>query len=122
MQEYEELGHINQLNEDASSVEERYYLPHHAVFKSSSSTTRIRVVFDVSCRSSNGLSLNDPGWGGKLQLCNNPGSLMLLSTGTVVKLRDRNEGNVAATTYLSTKELGNARGSLVHGMSDCVYC
>jgi len=59
MQEYEELGHMNQINEDASSAEERYYLPLHAVFKSSSSTTRTRIVFDGSCRSSNGLSLND---------------------------------------------------------------
>ena len=59
MQEYEELGHMNQINDDTSSVDERYYLPHHAVFNSSSSTTRTRVVFDGSCRSSNGLSLND---------------------------------------------------------------
>ena len=59
MQEYEELGHMNQINEDVSSAEERYYLPHHAVFKSFSSTTRTRVVFDGLCRSSNGLSLND---------------------------------------------------------------
>jgi len=59
MQEYEELGHMNQINEDTSSTEERYYLPHHTVFKSSSSTTRTRVVFDGSCRSSNELSLND---------------------------------------------------------------
>jgi hypothetical protein len=35
MQEYENLGHMNQINEDASSVEERYYLAHHAGFKSS---------------------------------------------------------------------------------------
>jgi len=59
MQEYEEPGHMNQINEDAVSTEERYCLPHHAVFKSSSSTTRTRVVFGGSCRSSNGLSLND---------------------------------------------------------------
>ena len=59
MQEYEELGHMNQINEDANSKVERYYLPHHAVFKSSSSTTHTRVVFDGSCHSSNGLSLND---------------------------------------------------------------
>jgi len=59
MQEYEDLGHMNQINEDKSSAEERYYVPHHAVFKSSSSTTRTRVVFYGSCRSSNGLSLND---------------------------------------------------------------
>jgi len=59
MQEYEELGRMNQINEDTSSTEERYYLPHHAGFKSSSSTTRTRVVLDGSCRSSNGLSSND---------------------------------------------------------------
>jgi len=59
MQEYEELGHMNQINEDKSSTEEWYYLPHHAVFKSSSSTTQTCVVFDGSCHSSNGLSLND---------------------------------------------------------------
>jgi len=59
MQEYEELGHMNQINEDTSCTEEQYYLPHHAVFKSSSSTTHTRVVFDDSYRSSNGLSLND---------------------------------------------------------------
>ena len=58
MREYEELGHMKQISEDASSVEELYYLPHHAVFKASSSTTRTRVVFDGSCRTSNGLSLN----------------------------------------------------------------
>ena len=59
MQEYEELGHMNKLSEDASSAEDRYFLPHHAVFKSSSSTKCTRVVFDGSCCSSNGLSLND---------------------------------------------------------------
>jgi len=57
MQEYEELGHMNQINEDTSSTEEWHYLPHNVVFKSFSSTTRTRVVFDGSCRSSNGLSL-----------------------------------------------------------------
>jgi len=59
MQEYEELGHMNQINGDTSNTEERYYLPHHVVIKNSSSTTRTRVVFDGSCCSSNGLSLND---------------------------------------------------------------
>jgi hypothetical protein len=59
MQEYDELGHVNHVSEDKSSVEELYYLPHHAVFKTSSSTIRTCVVFDGSCRSSNRLSLND---------------------------------------------------------------
>jgi hypothetical protein len=59
MQDYEELGHMNQNNEDASSIEEKLYcLPHHTVFKSSSSTARTHVVLYGSCRSSNGLSLN----------------------------------------------------------------
>jgi len=36
-----------------------YYLPHHPVFKETSSTTKTRVVFDGSAKSSNRLSLND---------------------------------------------------------------
>jgi len=48
MQEYEDTGRMNQINE-ASSAKEWYYLPHHAVFKSSSSTTHTQVVFDGSC-------------------------------------------------------------------------
>ncbi|BET01615.1 Pao retrotransposon peptidase [Nesidiocoris tenuis] len=36
-----------------------YYVPHHPVFKETSSTTKLRVVFDFSCRSAEGLSLND---------------------------------------------------------------
>jgi hypothetical protein len=58
MEEYEDLGHMNQTIEDESSIEEQYYLPQHVVFKSSSSTTRTQVVFDGSCHSSDGLSLN----------------------------------------------------------------
>jgi hypothetical protein len=44
MQEYEQLGHINQINEDASGMEEElYYRTYHAVLKSSSRATRTRV-------------------------------------------------------------------------------
>lgn len=35
------------------------YLPHHAVIKESSSSTKLRVAFDASRKTSNGKSLND---------------------------------------------------------------
>ena len=44
---------MNQNNEDASTTEERYYAPRHAVFKISNSKSHIRVDLDGSCRSSN---------------------------------------------------------------------
>ncbi|XP_017483674.1 PREDICTED: uncharacterized protein LOC108372479, partial [Rhagoletis zephyria] len=34
------------------------YIPHHCVTKTDSSTTRPRVVFDASCRTDNGIALN----------------------------------------------------------------
>jgi beta-lactamase class D len=45
-QEHEDLDHMNQINKDTSSVEKQYYLPHHTVFKSFSSTTGTCIVFD----------------------------------------------------------------------------
>jgi GrpB-like predicted nucleotidyltransferase (UPF0157 family) len=60
MSEYEQLGHMMAVQAGSSpKAKEVFYLPHHAVFKASSSTTRTRVVFDGSARSSNGLSLNE---------------------------------------------------------------
>ena len=41
------------------SQHEVFYLPMHTVWKESSSTTKIRAVFDASAKTSTGISLND---------------------------------------------------------------
>lgn len=55
MREYEDLGHMSPSNFDWRS-HEHYFLPHHVVLKSPRG--KIRVVFDGSAASSNGVSLN----------------------------------------------------------------
>lgn len=57
MQEYITLGHMSVRENENSS--DGYYMPHHAVFKQDSTTTKCRVVFDGSSKTSNGRSLND---------------------------------------------------------------
>uniref|UniRef100_A0A1B0DP93 Peptidase aspartic putative domain-containing protein n=1 Tax=Phlebotomus papatasi TaxID=29031 RepID=A0A1B0DP93_PHLPP len=42
----------------SGAPENVFYLPHHAVFKADSSTTKTRVVFDASCKTTSGVSLN----------------------------------------------------------------
>jgi len=58
MKEYEQLGHMELViqHEGNNSC---YFLPHQPVFKEMSSTTRTKVVFYRSTKTSNGLSLND---------------------------------------------------------------
>ncbi|XP_075210613.1 uncharacterized protein LOC142317967 [Lycorma delicatula] len=59
--EYINLGHMSELNSKDLLIpdSEVFYLLHHAVFKETSLTTKLRVVFDGSAKSSNGLSVND---------------------------------------------------------------
>lgn len=59
MCEYETLGHMTPVLEDLSIDNINYYLPHHAVIREESSTTKIRVVFDASMKTDSGVSLND---------------------------------------------------------------
>ncbi|XP_055604767.1 uncharacterized protein LOC129753000 [Uranotaenia lowii] len=58
MTEYLNCGHMGKADNLSDSTI-AFYLPHHPVIKSSSTTTRVRVVFDASSRSSSGTSLND---------------------------------------------------------------
>ncbi|XP_043065432.1 uncharacterized protein LOC122320888 [Drosophila ficusphila] len=57
IQEYLDLGHMREIPLSYDSP--NYYLPHHAVIKPESTTTKLRVVFNASSPSSNGTSLND---------------------------------------------------------------
>ncbi|KAL0884187.1 hypothetical protein ABMA27_016192 [Loxostege sticticalis] len=57
--EYLQLDHMKLIQETDNKQEEAVYLPHHAVVREDRSTTKVRVVFDASCKNRNGVSLND---------------------------------------------------------------
>lgn len=60
LEEYENLGHMTKIEPtEVVKFKQAYYIPHHAVLRDSSATTRLRVVFNASCRTTNGMSLND---------------------------------------------------------------
>ncbi|XP_055633678.1 uncharacterized protein LOC129774015 [Toxorhynchites rutilus septentrionalis] len=59
IKEYQDLGHCKEVREsDDPPAKQVYYLPHHAVLKPSSTTTKVRVVFDGTAKSSTNY-LND---------------------------------------------------------------
>ena len=61
VQEYLTLGHAQLVTPEEMQVEvgKCYYMPMHSVFKQSSTSTKLRVVFDASSKTSTGASLND---------------------------------------------------------------
>ncbi|XP_055842658.1 uncharacterized protein LOC129909610 [Episyrphus balteatus] len=60
MREYIDLGHMTRIPREEIKVANGrcFYLPHHAVLKPDSSSTKLRVVFDGSAKDSTGKSLN----------------------------------------------------------------
>lgn len=59
LQEYLDLGHMEPVPDSANRDTPPYYIPHHCVVKKSAATTKHRVVFDASCKTTSGRSLND---------------------------------------------------------------
>ena len=61
MGDYFDKGHAEPVPDDdlQKPPQEVFYLPMHAVRKESSTTTKLRAVFDASAKFSTGLSLND---------------------------------------------------------------
>ncbi|XP_045517137.1 uncharacterized protein LOC123709686 [Pieris brassicae] len=55
--EYKDLGHMSFIENKGPEI--GYYLPHHCVTREHSETTKLRVVFNGSAKTSTGLSLND---------------------------------------------------------------
>ncbi|UYV64515.1 hypothetical protein LAZ67_3001068 [Cordylochernes scorpioides] len=58
MQEYLVLGHMNEVKGNGND-HKAFYLPHHPIIKEKSSTTKLRVVFNASSKTTTGYSLNN---------------------------------------------------------------
>ncbi|CAF4921378.1 unnamed protein product [Pieris macdunnoughi] len=54
---YKDLRHMSLVEKKGSEI--GYYLPHHCVTREHSETTKLRVVFNGSAKTSTGISLND---------------------------------------------------------------
>ncbi|XP_050682068.1 uncharacterized protein LOC126977342 [Leptidea sinapis] len=59
LKQYESQGHMMMVPEKETETQKVYYLPHHAVLRSTSLSTKLRVVFDGSAAPEKGKSLND---------------------------------------------------------------
>ncbi|CAK9827685.1 hypothetical protein ANTRET_LOCUS5354 [Anthophora retusa] len=57
MQEYLDHGHMSLVQNPTDT--RGFFLPHHAVIKETSMTTKLRVVFDGSAKTDSGISLNE---------------------------------------------------------------
>ncbi|GFX19483.1 uncharacterized protein TNCV_2073921 [Trichonephila clavipes] len=58
LRDYERLGHMKEVtNETEPKI--AYYATHHGIYRPEKSTTKLRVVFNCSSLTDNGISLND---------------------------------------------------------------
>ncbi|GFX77505.1 uncharacterized protein TNCV_4025551 [Trichonephila clavipes] len=64
--EYDQLGHMKEIVAENDNSEIAYYMPHHGILKPEKSTTKLRVVFNATNPTSNGLSLNSIQYNGGL--------------------------------------------------------
>lgn len=60
MDEYEQSGHMTLISDtEALQGKEVYFIPHQSVIRPDSLTTKLRVVFDASAKTTSGTSLDD---------------------------------------------------------------
>ncbi|XP_070170737.1 uncharacterized protein [Polyergus mexicanus] len=59
LNEYKSMGHMESVSDENPTLNQAVYIPHHPVLRESSSTTKLRVVFNASCKMSNGSTLNN---------------------------------------------------------------
>lgn len=60
LRDYESLNHMTYVNENEVDIPGKMcYLPHHCVRNENSQTTKLRVVFDASSKTTSNISLNE---------------------------------------------------------------
>ncbi|GFX13763.1 integrase catalytic domain-containing protein [Trichonephila clavipes] len=58
LRDYERLGHMKEVTNE-TEPKLAYYATHHGIYRPEKSTTKLRVVFNCSSLTDNGISLND---------------------------------------------------------------
>ncbi|GFW42152.1 integrase catalytic domain-containing protein [Trichonephila clavipes] len=58
LRDYERLGHMKEVTNE-TDPDITYYATHHGIYRPEKSTTKLRVVFNCSSLTDNGISLND---------------------------------------------------------------